>query len=168
MALLYNLTDTYFIGLLDDPVQLGAISLAFPVFMVIQAIGNMFGIGAPAYISRCLGAGNFDEARKTSTVSVYVSTIMTLAITVLVFIFIQPIIHLLGTSLDTVKPTEDYLKIIVGFSVFLTLQGVLPALLRAEGMVKEAVIGMVIGTILNIILDPIFILILGYGVAGAA
>lgn len=168
VALLYNLTDTYFIGLLDDPVQLGAISLAFPLFMVIQAIGNMFGNGAPAYISRCLGAENLDEARKTSAVSVYVSAIMTLVVTVLVFAFMQPIIHLLGTSPDTVKPTGDYLKIIVGFSVFLTLQGVLPALLRAEGMVKEAVIGMVIGTVLNIILDPVFILLFGYGVAGAA
>lgn len=168
VALLYNLTDTYFIGLLDDPVQLGAISLAFPLFMVIQAIGNMFGNGAPAYISRCLGAGNLDEARKTSTVSVYVSAIMPLVMTVLVFSFMQPIIRLLGTSPDTAKPTGDYLKIIVGFSVFLTLQGVLPALLRAEGMVKEAVVGMVIGTVLNIVLDPVFILLLGCGVAGAA
>ncbi len=168
VALLYNLTDTYFVGLLDDPVQLGAISLAFPVFMVIQAIGNMFGNGAPAYISRCLGAGNHDEAGKTSAVSVYAAAIMTLVMTVLVFLFMTPIIHLLGTSPDTVKPTRDYLNIIVGFSVFLTLQGILPALLRSEGKVKEAVIGMVIGTGFNIVLDPVFILLLDCGVAGAA
>lgn len=55
ISIVYNLTDTYFIGLLDDPIQLGAISLAFPVFMVIQAVGNMFGMGASSYISRCLG-----------------------------------------------------------------------------------------------------------------
>ena len=168
VALLYNLTDTYFIGLLDDPVQLGAISLAFPLFMVIQAIGNMFGNGAPAYISRCLGAGKHDEARKTSAVSVYVASIMTLGMTVLVFLFMQPIIHLLGASPDMAQPTRDYLNVIVGFSVFLTLQGILPALLRAEGKVKEAVIGMVIGTGLNIILDPIFILLMNCGAAGAA
>lgn len=168
VALLYNLTDTYFVGLLDDPVQLGAISLAFPVFMVIQAIGNMFGNGAPAYISRCLGAGEHDEAKRTSAVSVYVASIMTLVMTVLVFLFMNPIIHLLGTSPDTVKPTRDYLNIIVGFSVFLTLQGILPAILRSEGKVKEAVIGMAIGTGLNIILDPVFILLLHCGVAGAA
>lgn len=168
VALLYNLTDTYFVGLLDDPVQLGAISLAFPVFMVIQAIGNMFGNGAPAYISRCLGAGNFDEARKTSAVSAYVSAIMTLVMTVLVLLFMKPIIHLLGASPAMAGPTREYLNIIVGFSVFLTLQGILPALLRSEGKVKEAVIGMVIGTGLNIILDPVFILLLDCGVAGAA
>lgn len=168
VALLYNLTDTYFVGLLDDPVQLGAISLAFPVFMVIQAIGNMFGNGAPAYISRCLGAGNLDEARKTSAVSAYVSAIMTLVMTVLVLLFMKPIIHLLGASPAMAGPTREYLNIIVGFSVFLTLQGILPALLRSEGKVKEAVIGMVIGTGLNIILDPVFILLLDCGVAGAA
>lgn len=167
VALIYNLTDTYFVGLLDDPVQLGAISLAFPVFMVIQAIGNMFGNGAPAYISRCLGAGNLDEARKTSAVSAYVAVIMTLVMTVLVLLFMKPIIHLLGTSPDTAGPTKEYLNIIVGFSVFLTLQGILPALLRSEGKVKEAVIGMVIGTGLNIVLDPVFILLLHCGVAGA-
>ena len=61
--LIYNLTDTYFIGLLDDPVQLGAVSLAFPVFMVIQAVGNIFGNGAPSYISRCLGMGKEKEAQ---------------------------------------------------------------------------------------------------------
>lgn len=168
VALIYNLTDTYFVGLMDDPVQLGAISLAFPVFMVIQAIGNMFGNGAPAYISRCLGARNLDEARKTSAVSAYVAVIMTLVMTVLVLLFMKPTIHLLGTSPDTAGPTREYLNIIVGFSVFLTLQGILPALLRSEGKVKEAVIGMVIGTGLNIVLDPVFILLLHCGVAGAA
>lgn len=128
----------------------------------------MFGNGAPAYISRCLGAGNFDEARKTSAVSAYVSAIMTLVMTVLVLLFMKPIIHLLGASPAMAGPTREYLNIIVGFSVFLTLQGILPALLRSEGKVKEAVIGMVIGTGLNIILDPVFILLLDCGVAGAA
>lgn len=66
VSLLYNLTDAYFIGLLDDPVQLGAISLAFPVFMLIQAIGNVFGNGAPSYISRCLGAKRYEEVERTS------------------------------------------------------------------------------------------------------
>lgn len=83
ISIVYNLTDTYFIGLLDDPIQLGAISLAFPVFMVIQAIGNMFGMGAPSYISRCLGAGRYDEVRKTSAVSVYISVGITIVLTIL-------------------------------------------------------------------------------------
>lgn len=168
VSLLYNLTDTYFIGLLDDPVQLGAISLAFPVFLVIQAVGNIFGNGAPSYISRCLGSKQFDEVKKTSSVSVYIGVITTLAMTGLYFIFMNPILNSLGTSAETLAPTRDYLNIIVGFGFVLTLQVILPAFLRAEGKINEAVIGMVIGTVLNIILDPIFILVFHQGVAGAA
>lgn len=168
ISLLYNLTDTYFIGLLDDPVQLGAISLAFPVFMVMQAVGNMVGLGAPSYISRCLGAGRYDEVRKISAVSVYVSVGMTLGLTVLLLALMEPILGLIGTSGDTIGPTREYLRIVVIFSVVLVLQVILPALLRAEGRIKQAVTGMIIGTVGNIILDPVMILGLGLGVAGAA
>lgn len=168
ISIVYNLTDTYFIGLLDDPVQLGAISLAFPVFTFLQAIGNMFGLGAPSYISRCLGARKYEEVRKTSAVSVYVTVILTFILTLLVSFFMEPILRLIGTSSDTVGPTRDYLRPIAGFSIVLILQIILPALLRAEGKAKEAMIGMVIGTVLNIVLDPVFILLLDMGVAGAA
>lgn len=168
ISLIYNLTDTYFIGLLDDPVQLGAISLAFPVFMVIQAIGNVFGNGAPSYVSRCLGAGDVKEARRTSAVAAYISVITTLLITLVCFIFLEPILRVLGTSPETVGPTRSYVQIVAGFSCLMTLQAVLPALLRSEGRVTQAVIGMVLGTALNIVLDPVFILGLGLGVAGAA
>lgn len=168
VSLLYNLTDTYFIGLLDDPVQLGAISLAFPVFMVIQAIGNVFGNGAPSYISRCLGAKQHDEVRKTSAVSVYISSAITVIVAVLCFFFMNPILNLLGTSDATIGPTRSYLQIIVGFSVVITLQVILSNMLRAVGKVKESVIGIIIGTVLNIILDPVCILVFHQGVAGAA
>lgn len=168
ISIIYNLTDTYFIGLLDDPIQLGAISLAFPVFTFLQAVGNMFGLGAPSYISRCLGAKKYDEVRKTSAVSIYVTVIITFVLTLLILIFMEPILSLIGTSSDTVSPTKNYLHIIVGFAVILILQIILPALLRAEGKEKEAMIGMVIGTVVNIVLDPVMILALHMGVAGAA
>lgn len=168
ISLLYNLTDTYFIGLLDDPIQLGAISLAFPVFMVLQALGNMFGNGAPSYISRCLGAEEYEEVRRTSAVSSYASVLMTVVITIMGLLMMEPILHLIGTSADTIAPTRSYLRIILACSIVLILQVILPAMLRAEGKVKEAVTGMIIGTVLNIVLDPVFILVLGMGAAGAA
>ncbi len=168
VSLLYNLTDTYFIGLLDDPVQLGAISLAFPVFMLIQAIGNVFGNGAPSYISRCLGAKRYDEVKRTSAVSVYVSSAATIVIGIAIFAFMDPILHLLGTSQANIGPTRSYLQVIVAFAVVIILQVILSSMLRAVGKVKEAVIGIIIGTVLNIILDPVFILVLHQGVAGAA
>lgn len=168
VSLLYNLTDTYFIGLLDDPVQLGAISLAFPVFMLIQAIGNVFGNGAPSYISRCLGAKRYDEVKRTSAVSVYVSSSATIVIGIAIFAFMDPILHLLGTSEANIGPTRSYLQVIVAFAVVIILQVILSSMLRAVGKVKEAVIGIIIGTVLNIILDPVFILVFHQGVAGAA
>lgn len=168
VSLLYNLTDTYFIGLLDDPVQLGAISLAFPVFMLIQAIGNVFGNGAPSYISRCLGAKRYDEVKRTSAVSVYVSSAATIVIGIAIFAFMDPILHLLGTSEANISPTRSYLQVIVAFAVVIILQVILSSMLRAVGKVKEAVIGIIIGTVLNIILDPVFILVFHQGVAGAA
>ena len=168
VSLLYNLTDTYFIGLLDDPVQLGAISLAFPVFMLIQAIGNVFGNGAPSYISRCLGAKRYDEVKRTSAVSVYVSSAATIVIGIAIFAFMDPILHLLGTSEANIGLTRSYLQVIVAFAVVIILQVILSSMLRAAGKVKEAVIGIIIGTVLNIILDPVFILVFHQGVAGAA
>lgn len=168
VSLLYNLADTFFIGMLDDPIQLGAISLAFPAFMVLQAVGNIVGSGAPSYISRCLGAKNYDEAKKTSCVSVYLVTGIAFFMGLLYFIFQAPVLRLLGTSSDTIVPTQSYLRIIMAFGFVLALQVILPSLLRAEGKITEAVSGMVIGTVANIILDPIFILGLHQGVAGAA
>lgn len=80
IQLIYNLTDTFFIGMLDDPLQLAAISLTFPVFLIIQAIGNIFGSGAPSYISRCLGAKQYEQAKHTSAVSLYSALIGILVI----------------------------------------------------------------------------------------
>lgn len=168
ISLLYNLTDTYFIGLLDDPIQLSAIALAFPAFTIIQAIGNIFGNGAPAYISRCLGSKEYEEVRRVSAVSIYTSVGLTIVMTAFGFLFMNPILDALGTDSETFGITKDYLQVIAGFSVVMVLQVILPALLRAEGRVKEAVVGMMIGTVLNIILDPVFILVLGQGVSGAA
>ncbi|MCH5265438.1 MAG: hypothetical protein J1F02_06035 [Lachnospiraceae bacterium] len=87
ISLVYNMTDTYFIGLLDDPVQLGAISLAFPVFMIIQSVGNIFGYGAPSYISRCLGGKKYEEVKRTSSVSAYIATLLTILLTGYIFFF---------------------------------------------------------------------------------
>lgn len=167
-ALIYNLTDTYFIGLLDDPVQLGAISLAFPVFIVLQAMGNIFGNGAPPYASRCLGAKNYAEARRTSSVSTYMAVIIALVMSALFFIFRDSILAIIGTSKSNIAATGEYLDITMGFGALIIFQTVLPAFLRAEGKTGQAVTGVVIGTVLNIVLDPVFIVVLHKGVAGAA
>lgn len=167
-TLLYNLADTYFIGLLDDVYQLGAVSLAYPVFIIMQAIGSIFGIGVAPYISRCLGAQKYDEVKKTSSVTLYTSVFATFGLTAIYFLLRTPILSILGTSVHTFELTKQYLNIVVAFAFTMTLQTVLGSLLRAEGKANHAVIEMVLGTVVNIILDPIFILKFNMGVVGAA
>ena len=167
-TLLYNLADTYFIGLLDDVYQLGAVSLAYPVFIIMQAVGNIFGIGVAQYISRCLGAQNYKEVKQTSSVTVYTSVLATFGLTAIYFLLRTPILSILGTSEHTFMLTKKYLDVVVVFAFTMTLQTVLGSLLRAEGKAKHAVIEMVLGTVVNIILDPIFILKFNMGVVGAA
>ncbi len=167
-TLLYNLADTYFVGLLDDVYQLGAVSLAYPVFIIMQAIGSIFGIGVGPYISRCLGAQRFDEVKKTTAVTLYTSILATLGLSALYFLLRTPILSVLGTSEHTFELTKQYLDIVVIFAFTMTMQTVLASFLRAEGKAKYAVAELVIGTVVNIILDPVFILVLDMGVVGAA
>lgn len=170
VILIYNLADTYFIGMLNDKFQLAAVSLAYPIFTVVQAIGNIFAIGASPYISRCLGAQEHDKVKRASSVAVWTSVGITLALTAIYFMFNKPFLDMLGTDANTFLPTKHYLDICVLFGIFMTMQTVMQAFLRSEGKIKESVIGMVIGTITNIVLDPIFILPWGLnmGTGGAA
>lgn len=168
ISVIYNLTDTIFIGMLDDPIQLSAISLAFPAFLIMQAVSTIFSVGAPAYISRCLGAGEYEKAKKTSAVAHYGVAIIMLVLTVLFFLFETPIVQLMGATEENIIPTKAYLNVIVAFSFAIAVQVVLPCLLRAEGKAKESAMGLMIGTITNIILDPVFIFGFGMGASGAA
>lgn len=168
MTLLYNLADTYFIGLMGNLYHLSAAHLAYPIFIVVQSIGNIFGIGASPYISRCLGAKEYDKVKKVSSVSIFTSTFITFGLTAVYFLFHNGFLGMLGTSADTYGPTKQYLDVIVAFGFLMTLQNVLSSFLRAEGKIRQAVTGMVIGMIANIILDPLFILKFGMGAGGAA
>ena len=168
VTLLYNLADTYFVGLLDDVYQLGAVSLAYPVFIVLQAIGSIFGIGISPYISRNLGSKHYDEVKRASSVTLYTSVLVTFAVSGLYYLFRAPILGALGTSERTFHLTQQYLDIVVICAFTMTLQTVLPSFLRAEGKTKQAVVASVLGTVTNIVLDPIFILKMNMGVVGAA
>jgi len=168
MTLLYNLADTYFIGMMDNIYHLGAAHLAYPIFIVVQSIGNIFGIGASPFISRSLGAHEHDKAKKISSVSIYTSTLITFGLTAVYFLFHDGFLGMLGTSANNYEPTKQYLDWIVAFGFLMTLQNVLSSYLRAEGKVRQAVTGMVIGMAANIVLDPLFILKFGLGAGGAA
>jgi putative MATE family efflux protein len=166
--MIYNMTDTFFIGQTGDPNMVAGISLSMPLFMVSQGLGNVFAMGASSYMSRMLGAKNLVEARHTNAVSFYFVIGMGLLITVLLFFFQDPILHLIGTSDVTFQYAKDYFSIISYFILFSMVNIALNGQIRAEGASSIAMKGMFIGIFLNIVLDPIFILWLDMGVSGAA
>jgi putative MATE family efflux protein len=166
--MVYNMTDTFFIGQTGDPNMVAGISLTMPLFMVSQGIGNIFAVGSASYISRKLGERNMDEARHTNAVSFYTTAIIGVVVTVFLLIFKTPILHRIGTSEITFPYANGYFTIITYVMVFAVLNIGLSGQIRSEGATDTAMRGMIFGIVANIVLDPIFILVLGWGVEGAA
>jgi len=168
VQILYNITDTIFIGMLGDSDLVAAISIILPLVFGIIAFGNLFGIGAASYISRQLGEGNMEEARHANAVAAYSATVVGVVLTVVFIAFRTPLLAVIGTSPDTLGPTSEYFTILSSFSPLLILQVALAGLVRSEGATSKAMWGMIIGLGTNIVLDPVFIFALNMGIAGAA
>lgn len=168
IMVLYNLVDTWFIGLMRDDYQLAAVNLAYPVMMISIAISNMIGTGASSLIARSLGAQDTDKARHTLTVGFELTVINSLIVTIAGTVFLTPIVRGLGAQSNTFTYTQQYVQVILLGSIFTMGNYTFGQLLRSEGSVKYSVAGMIIGTVVNIILDPIFIFTLGLQIRGAA
>ena len=166
---IYNMADTYFVSLMKDTNATAAVSLTMPVFLFFVAFGNIFGVGGSAYISRSMGEGNKDRVKKISSFAVFSSIFSGILLLTLILVLIKPLITALGSTSDEVYHyAYGYLKYIaIGGPVIVT-SITASNLVRGEGAAKESMTGMMIGTVTNIILDPIMILVLDMGVAGAA
>lgn len=169
VTMIYNLADTYFIGRTENPQMVAAASLAFPAFLLLTALSNLFGIGGGSLISRLLGAKSFDDTKKASAFSFYGCLIVTAVYSALVLVLMRPLLNLLGASDATYNFARQYLfwTTVVG-GIPTTISVLIGNLLRSEGRVALASAGMAMGGIINIILDPIFIFPLGLGIEGAA
>lgn len=168
VQVLYNLVDTYFIGLLGDANQLAAANMALPIFVMLMGIASIIGTGASSYISRCLGKQDFEEANKTTSIAAILLGIIAIAVTILGLIFCKPIAEILGATGDTYTYTYQYISIMFIGAIGVIGNFAFGQLLRAEGNATRSMMGMVIGTVLNLILDPVFIFVFDLGVAGAA
>jgi putative MATE family efflux protein len=168
IMVLYNLVDTYFIGLMRDDYQLAAVNLAYPVMMISIAISNMIGTGASSLIARSLGAEDRAKARHTLTVGFELTIINSLLVTAAGMAFLTAIVRGLGAQSNTFEYTRQYVQVILLGSIFTMGNYTSGQLLRSEGSVKYSVAGMIIGTVVNIILDPVFIFALGLQIRGAA
>jgi Na+-driven multidrug efflux pump len=168
VTILYNMVDTYFVGQTGDPNQVAAVSIATPAFFVLMALGNIFGIGGGSYISRLLGEGRPEKAKYVSSFSFYGAAAVGIVL-VGVFLLGMPfILRVIGSDEYTAGFAEEYLKWVTLGAPFITITAGFPNIVRSEGSAKAAMLGMMIGTVTNIILDPIMILTLRMGVAGAA
>ncbi len=167
-SIVYNLVDIYFIGRTGDANQVAAVSLCAPIFTVLMGFGNIFGLGGGAYLSRSLGEGRKDRVKKITSFCFWTATALGIGIAALMMGFMNPLLHVLGTSADTVGYCRQYLLWIGLGSPAVILSFTLSNLIRSEGGAKETMIGTMLGTVTNIILDPIFIFGLRMGVVGAA
>ena len=168
IMVLYNLVDTYFIGLMRNDYQLAAVNLAYPVMMITIAISNMIGTGASSLIARSLGGGDKQKADHTVTVGFVLTVLNSVIVAAVGLALVTPIVKGLGAQLNTFDYTKQYVQVILAGSLFTVGNYTFGQLLRSEGSVRQSVAGMIVGTVANIILDPIFIFALGMEIRGAA
>ena len=168
IMVLYNLVDTYFIGLMRDDYQLAAVNLAYPVMMISVAVSNMVGSGASSLIARSLGAENREKAEHTLTTGFALTVLNSFLTAAMGLALLGPLVRGLGAQDNTFVFTEQYVQVILAGSLFTMGNYTFGQLLRSEGSVQYSIAGMVVGTIVNIVLDPLFIFTLGLRIRGAA
>ena len=168
VVVIYNMADTFFIGQTQDPLQVAAVSLATPVFMIFMALGHLFGIGGSSAISRALGERRKDRAWHISSFCCYGSLGLGVMVAVISVLGMEQILHLIGASENTIGFARQYLTIISIGAPTIMFSTAFANILRGEGASRESMVGNLLGTIVNIILDPVMILGLGWGVSGAA
>lgn len=168
MVLIYNLADTFFIGQTHDAYQVAAVSLATPVFLIFMSVGTVFGIGGTSVISRVLGEGRTEYAKKVCSFCMWACIAAGIVLSCLFLLFMDNILSLMGVSAETYGFAKSYLTIVSCGGIFVLISNCFSNILRAEGQAAKAMIGQIVGNLLNVVLDPIMILGLGWNIKGAA
>lgn len=168
VTIFYNMADTFFVGQTGDANQVAAVSLTTPVFMLLMAVGNIFGMGGSALISRLLGEKKAEKIKYVSSFCFYAGIIAGLFMMLLFLAGMPTVLKLIGCSVNTRGFAEEYLRYIAFGAVFVVVATAFNNVVRGEGAAKTAMIGMMLGTVVNLILDPVMILGMNMGVAGAA
>lgn len=168
VTVVYNMADTFFVGQTGDALQVAAVSLTNPIFILFMAFANMFGMGGSAAASMALGQKNEKRVRQVSAFVTYASLIVGVLFAVILLMFTGPILSLFGADAQTYEYARGYTVYVAVGAPFIIWSAAASFVVRAEGASREAMIGSMIGTIANIVLDPIFISGFGMGAAGAA
>ncbi len=164
---LYNMADTYFVSQLGKSAS-GAVGVVFSLMAIIQALGFTLGMGSGSVVSRALGVRDYDKASRFASAAIMAAVVLGLALTVAGYIFINPLMSMLGATPTVLPYARDYASYILFGAPIMASSFVLNNLLRAEGKAQLSMVGITTGGVLNIALDPLFIFVFDMGVAGAA
>ena len=168
VTVVYNMADTFFVGQTGDPLQVAAVSLTNPIFILFMAVANMFGMGGSAVASMALGEQNQKRMKQVSAFITYASLAVGILFALVLVGFMQPILSIFGANEETYALARGYLFHISYGAPFIIWSAAASFVVRSEGASKEAMIGSMIGTIANIVLDPVLISGFHLGAAGAA
>ncbi len=168
VTVVYNMADTFFVGQTGDPLQVAAVSLTNPIFILFMAVANMLGTGGSAIASRALGKNDKDKARNVSSFVTYFSILVGIVFCVILLVFQNGLLTLFGANSDTLDLAKGYTLYIAIGAPFIIFSAAASFIVRAQGDSKQAMIGNMIGTVINIVLDPIFVSFFHQGAAGAA
>ena len=168
VLVIYNMADTFFVGQTHDACQVAAVSLTNAVFVMYMAVANLIGIGGSAVISILLGQKEEKRAKEASAFCFYSALAVGLVAAAVILLGMEPLLRILGSTPDTWEFSRDYLFYIAVGAPFILLANAFGHVVRGEGAASASMLGGMIGTMANIILDPIFILTLDMGTAGAA
>lgn len=172
ILLIYNIADTWFIGRTDNESMIGALNLGMTIYMILVSIANIFGVGGGSLMVRHNGEKRPEDAKKVATYSFFFSLVISAAFSVLVLVFLGPLLTVLGAKDMTLVYGRQYLffTVVLG-GIPTVLSMVMPQFLRNAGYSKEAGFGVAFGSALNIALDPLFMFVIlppGNEVIGAA
>ena len=168
VMVVYNMTDLFFIGLLRDTAQTAAVSLVSPVFTLVSAGATVLGMGGCAVAASSLGAGDVQDVRTVSSLCGWCAVLTGAVLAVGLNLGCGPILTMLGTNAEIFPFAQSYLRILaLGAPAMLFSVGA-ATLLRADGAIRWGLVGNLAGSLTNIVLDPLFILAFGWGIAGAA
>jgi len=170
VVLVYNLADTYFVGMLNDPVQTAAVTVSYPAFLMLTALSNLFGVGGASRVAQALGRKREEQAAQISAVSFYGGAISAVLYSAIFALCARPLLSICGAGPDTYSAARGYAQWVIIAGGLPTIMNMLLAnLTRAEGSATRAFWGVTLGGVLNIILDPLFILpqFLNLGATGA-
>ena len=167
-TLIYNIADTFFVSMTREPAMIAAVTLCTPILLIVMSIASIFGMGGNSVIARLLGENDTPKASRTLNFCMYAMSMAGIVILLAGVVLMQPIAKLSGADAENMAYTCDYLKYIFLGAPFIIISNGAVHLFRSIGFIKESTIGLALGNSINIVFDFIFIVLWGWGTAGAA